>query len=61
MQKKAKSLSAVISSEILNDIIALSCAESPLQPTRLRTPFFSKWESNASAAVLAVISAFRRE
>ena len=61
MQKKAESLSAVISSEILKDIIALSCAELPLQSTRLRTPFSSKWESNASAAVLAVISAFRRE
>ena len=51
----------MISSELLNDISALSYAESPVQSIRLRTLFFSKWESNASAAVLAVISNFRRE
>jgi hypothetical protein len=61
IESKAKGFSVIIRGELLHDILALSCAESPAQSTILRTLFFSKWDIHESAAVKALVNHFRRE
>jgi hypothetical protein len=61
IDNKAKGLSALLRGEILNDILALSCADSPEQSAILRTLFFAKWANHATVAVNNLINHFRRE
>ena len=59
MEKKAKSLPADIETEILQDMLALSYADSALQSEKVR--FFQMWEISNVAAVKVFVNNFKEE